>query len=57
MAQLQEAFKQPESIQSLCELVVSSQKPQIRQYSAVLLRKRLGKLRNWQLVAPEQQQL
>lgn len=37
--------------------MVSSKEPQIRQYSAVLLRKRLGKLRNWQLVPPEQQEI
>lgn len=57
MAQLQESFKEPGTVPALCDLVVSSQEPQIRQYSAVLLRKRLGKLRNWQLVDPKQQQL
>ncbi|XP_055909499.1 importin-4-like [Eupeodes corollae] len=54
-ADLQEAYKHPETIPALCQLVVSSKEPQIRQYSAVLLKKRLGKLRNWQLIAPEQQ--
>uniref|UniRef100_T1GVS2 Importin N-terminal domain-containing protein n=1 Tax=Megaselia scalaris TaxID=36166 RepID=T1GVS2_MEGSC len=52
---LQEAFKHPETIPQLCEITVSSKEAQIRQYSAVLLRKRLGKLRNWQMVPPEQQ--
>lgn len=42
-------------MQALCEIVVSSQESQIRQYSAVLLRKRLSKLRNWHLVPAEQQ--
>ena len=51
-ADLQEAFKRPEAIPALCEIVVSSKEPQHRQYSAVLLSKRLGKLRNWQLVPP-----
>lgn len=40
---------------ALCEIVVSSTESQIRQYSAVLLRKRLGKLRNWHLVPADQQ--
>lgn len=35
--------------------MVTSKETQIRQYAAVLLRKRFGKLRNWQLVPPEQQ--
>lgn len=56
-ADLQEAFKNPEAIQALCQVVVSSPEPQHRQYSAVLLTKRLGKLRNWQLVPVEQQNL
>lgn len=34
---------------------MSSKEPQIRQYSAVLLRKRLSKLRNWHLVPVDQQ--
>lgn len=54
---LQEAFKSPESIPALCDIVVSSSDPQIRQYSAVLLRKRLGKLRNWLLVPETQRQV
>lgn len=56
-AELNEAFKRPEAISALCEIVVSSKEPQHRQYSAVLLSKRLGKLRNWQLVPVEQQAL
>lgn len=55
-AELQLAFKNPEAIPALCQVAVSSSEPQHRQYSAVLLTKRLGKLRNWQLVAPEQQE-
>lgn len=54
-ASLQEAYKRPETIPALCEIVVSAQEPQIRQYSAVLLRKRLAKLRYWQMVPIEQQ--
>lgn len=54
---MQEAYKRPETIPALCEISVSNKEPQIRQYSAVLLRKRLSKLRHWQMVPPEQQQL
>lgn len=36
---------------------MSSQNPQLRQYAAVILRKRLHKLRNWQMVPIEKQQL
>lgn len=56
-AELNEAFKRPEAVPALCEIVVTSKESQHRQYSAVLLSKRLGKLRNWQLVPVEQQLL
>ncbi|KAI8126152.1 importin-4-like [Lucilia cuprina] len=56
-ADLQEAYKRPETIPQLCDIVVSNKEPQVRQYSAVLLKKRLGKLRHWQMVPPEQQQI
>lgn len=55
--ELNEALKRPETIQALCEVVVSSQNPQLRQYAAVILRRRLVKLRNWQMVPVDQQQL
>ncbi|XP_063703113.1 importin-4-like [Culicoides brevitarsis] len=54
-AELQEAFKRPETVPLLCDLVVSNPDVQVRQYAATLLRKRLGKLKNWQLVAAEHQ--
>ncbi|TMW53578.1 hypothetical protein DOY81_001342 [Sarcophaga bullata] len=56
-ADLQEAYKRPETIPQLCDIVVSNKEPQVRQYSAVLLKKRLGKLRHWQMVPAEQQQI
>lgn len=56
-ADLQEAYKRPETIPQLCDIVVSNKEPQIRQYSAVLLKKRLGKLRHWQMVPHDQQQM
>ncbi|XP_055625825.1 importin-4-like [Toxorhynchites rutilus septentrionalis] len=56
-AELKEAFKHPETITQLCELVVSNKDVQVRQYSAVLLKKQLGKLRHWQQIPAEQQAL
>ncbi|KOC63425.1 Importin-4 [Habropoda laboriosa] len=47
-AELREAFKKPESTPALCQLIVSSTNSQIRQYAAVLLRKRYGKGKHWQ---------
>lgn len=51
--ELREAFKKPESTPELCNIAVSSQNPEMRQYAAVLLRKRYSKWKNW-LVLPEQ---
>jgi hypothetical protein len=45
-AELKEAFKQPNAIPMLCAVLTSSANPQIRQYSALLLRKKLGKQKN-----------
>lgn len=56
-ADLKEAFKRPETVPQLCEIAVSHKDAQIRQYSAMLLKKQLGKLRNWQQVPAEQQAL
>lgn len=50
-------MKNPNSIQALCEVVTRSSQPQLRQYAAVILRKRLVKLKNWNMVPPEQQEL
>lgn len=56
-ADLQEAFKRPEAISALCDVVVGSPEVQHRQYAAVLLTKRLTKLRNWQLVQADHQEM
>jgi importin-4 len=40
----------------MCNLIVTSTNPQVRQYSAVLLRKQLAKLRNWQVLPKDQQE-
>ncbi|KAJ3660491.1 hypothetical protein Zmor_004938 [Zophobas morio] len=45
--ELKEAFKKPEAIPALCEVIVSSPNSQIRQSAAVLLRRKLGKKRQW----------
>lgn len=56
-AELNELVKRPETIQILCEVATRSQDPQLRQYAAVVLRKRLIKLKNWNQVPVEHQQL
>lgn len=56
-ADLQEAFKRPEAISALCDVIVGSPEIQHRQYAAVLLTKRLGKLRNWQQVPADHQEM
>ncbi|XP_012138134.1 importin-4 isoform X2 [Megachile rotundata] len=50
--ELREAFKKPESTLALCRLIVSSTNSQIRQYAAVLLRKRYGKGKHWLKLPP-----
>ncbi|XP_053972274.1 importin-4-like [Hylaeus volcanicus] len=51
-AELREAVKKPESIPTLCQLIVSSPKPQIRQYAAVLLKNRYSKGKHWLQLPP-----
>ncbi|XP_003484719.1 importin-4 [Bombus impatiens] len=46
-AELREAFKKPESTPALCQLIVSSTNSQVRQYAAILLRKRYAKGKHW----------
>ncbi|XP_043285830.1 importin-4-like isoform X2 [Venturia canescens] len=45
--ELRETFKNPESSSLLFQLMVASQNPMIRQYAAVLLKKRHSQLKNW----------
>ncbi|XP_070585747.1 importin-4 isoform X2 [Erythrolamprus reginae] len=42
-AQLKEVMKQPAALSHLCHVMTSSQDPQIQQFAAVLLRRRLSK--------------
>lgn len=55
--ELNEALKRPETIQTLCEVATRSPSPQLRQYAAVILRKRLSKQRFWNLIPVEGQQM
>uniref|UniRef100_A0A6I8QP31 Importin 4 n=1 Tax=Xenopus tropicalis TaxID=8364 RepID=A0A6I8QP31_XENTR len=52
-AQLKEAFKDPQIIPALFDILRGSQELQIRQFAAVLLRRRLNK--HWKAIQPEQQ--
>ncbi|XP_058803486.1 importin-4-like [Phymastichus coffea] len=45
--ELNEALKNPESTRALCQILVSSQEKEVRQYAAVLLRKRYRKKSYW----------
>ncbi|XP_037939501.1 importin-4-like [Teleopsis dalmanni] len=54
-AELTEAYKHPDTIAILCNIVVSQHPPAIRQYAATLLRRRLAKRRNWLTVTTEVQ--
>nr|XP_048676131.1 importin-4 isoform X3 [Caretta caretta] len=52
-AQLREAFRHPEVLPQLCQLLAGAPDPQIRQLAAVLLRLRLTK--HWRKLNPEEQ--
>lgn len=51
--ELKKAFKNPEAISALCEVIVTSPNPQIRQSAAVLLRRKFGKKRQWSRLNPD----
>ncbi|GCB83868.1 hypothetical protein scyTo_0024127, partial [Scyliorhinus torazame] len=42
-AQLKDAFKDPSVVPALCNILASSPNPQIRQFAAVLVRRRVAK--------------
>ncbi|XP_011501436.1 PREDICTED: importin-4-like [Ceratosolen solmsi marchali] len=52
-AQLKEAFKNPQSTQLLYQLIVNSKTVQVRQYAALLLRKRYNKIKCWSQLSQE----
>ncbi|KAH8302534.1 hypothetical protein KR044_008005 [Drosophila immigrans] len=54
--ELGKAHEKPETLPALCSMVVSQREPQVRQFAAVLLNKRLQKLRNWQMVPADQKE-
>ncbi|XP_011314194.1 importin-4 [Fopius arisanus] len=51
-AELRAALVKPESTPMLCELIVSSVNPEIRQYATLLLRKRYTKGKHWNQLPP-----
>lgn len=51
--QLKNDFKDPQMIPALCSILTSCQNPQVRQYAAVLLRRRLMKSRHWRAVSED----
>ncbi|OXU25360.1 hypothetical protein TSAR_005639 [Trichomalopsis sarcophagae] len=46
-AELRQAFKNPESTRALYQLIVTSNNLQVKQYAALLLRKRFNKAKYW----------
>nr|XP_006824744.1 PREDICTED: importin-4-like [Saccoglossus kowalevskii] len=52
--ELREAFKNPAIASALCSVLCGAQNPQIRQFAAVLLRRRIVK--QWKKVPPDDQQ-
>lgn len=45
--ELREVFKSPNLIQTLVDLLATSSTVQVRQYSAILLRRKISKIRQW----------
>ncbi|KAL9894224.1 importin-4-like [Glossina fuscipes] len=54
-ADLRVALRNPMTFSALCEIIGSHETSELRQYSAILLKKHLGKLHNWQMLTLEQQ--
>ncbi|XP_034990511.1 importin-4 isoform X1 [Zootoca vivipara] len=54
-AQLKEALKHPLALSHLCQVISSSQNPQIRQFAAVLVRRRLTK--HWRKISAADQDM
>lgn len=54
--QLKELFKDQNIVPGLCQVLGSSQVPQVRQYAAVLLRRKIQKSRHWSTQLAEIQQ-
>ncbi|XP_037723233.1 importin-4-like isoform X2 [Drosophila subpulchrella] len=53
--QLMKAYENPDTLLCLAQIVTSNNETQVRQFAAVLLRKRLNKLRHWQMLSAEHQ--
>ena len=50
---LKKLLQQPGATEQLCAILGSSASPQVRQYAAVILRKRLSKARMWAKLGDE----
>ncbi|XP_013410822.1 importin-4-like [Lingula anatina] len=48
--QLKQLYKDPNIVPVLCGVIGTSQNPQVRQYAAVLLRRKISKARQWRTV-------
>lgn len=53
-AELQRVYKDPVIVAALCDVLLQSENPHIRQLSAVLLRKKLGRM--WRKLTPEERE-
>lgn len=53
--ELRDAFRDPGICSALCGVLCTAQSPQVRQYAAVLLRRKLCKKRQWSALSPENQ--
>jgi len=51
--ELKDALKKPEAIAALCNVVVTAQDAQIRQYAAVVLGRRMAKYKHWAKLTAE----
>ncbi len=54
---LREALKLDDAVPQLCSVMTQSPSPQVRQYAALLLRKKLGKSNTWSGLPPGTRQL
>ncbi|XP_046867520.1 importin-4-like [Drosophila willistoni] len=55
-AEFAKAYDDPETLWTLCQIIVSPRDTQVRQLSAVLLNKRIKELRHWQMVSQQRQE-
>ncbi|XP_041375551.1 importin-4-like [Gigantopelta aegis] len=54
--QLKEFFKEPDALSALCQVLAASPTAQVRQYAAVLLRKKIHRVKQWNSLPNEVKQ-